>query len=152
MSFGWSAGDIVAALSLVNKIRIALKDSGGASSTYQEESAFLQTLSATLSHLNVAKTRCLAREQAENLRQLCEQIDKPLRSFLDQTQKVYESRLGSKSSDHNLLSVPYKVRWALSTSKDVKTLRDKIAGPLTSILVILNQQIMSVWPQLSRLD
>lgn len=151
MSFGWSVGDIVAASSLLNKVRIALKDSGGASSDYQQDSAFLQTLSATLRHLDAfqAGSQALEVEHSDGLHELCEQIDRPLRSFLAHISKTFDNGLGAAPSKSRLASVPRKLQWALSTSKEVKKLRDRIAGPLTAILVILSQQIV-LFPVVSK--
>ena len=50
-TFGWSAGDLVQAISIVYKICKGLKDTGGASSEYQETAAFLHGLGMTLEKL-----------------------------------------------------------------------------------------------------
>ena len=57
MPFGWSPGDIVAALKLVQQIGSALKDSGGASSEFQDCLSFVQTLSRTPQRLIYYKIR-----------------------------------------------------------------------------------------------
>lgn len=67
MSFGWSVGDIVAALKLLHQITTALKDSGGASSEFQDVLSFLQTFSQTLQHLNALQSTPLDPDLAENL-------------------------------------------------------------------------------------
>src|ERR1700737_2741730 len=74
MSFSWSAGDIVAAPKLVQQIGSALKDSGGASSEFQDTLSFPQTLSPTLRYLNLVQATPLDPDLAENLRELCEHI------------------------------------------------------------------------------
>jgi len=52
MSFGWSVGDVVAAVKLLQTIGVSLKESGGASSEINDALIFLKTLSITLQHLN----------------------------------------------------------------------------------------------------
>ena len=57
MSFGWSAGDIVSAAKLLYKIGVALKESGGASTEYQDISSTLETIIRTLEHLNALQAK-----------------------------------------------------------------------------------------------
>lgn len=71
MSFGWSASDIVAALQLLHKVVVALKDTDGASSDYQDVSSFLNVLSVTLQHLKALQAAPLDPDPAQNLEQLC---------------------------------------------------------------------------------
>ena len=51
-SFGWSAGDLALAIKIIYEVGNALKDTGGASSDYQETVAFLQFLATTLDRLH----------------------------------------------------------------------------------------------------
>src|SRR6266702_3239936 len=143
MSFGWSASDIVAAFNLLNKIRIALKDAGGAISDYQEEVSFLQTITLTLTHLKALQEAPLDINLLNNIRCHCDHIRGPLGTFLSDIQHSFETSLGAEASKLNkVLSSPKRIQWALSTSKNVKALREKIASPLSAILVAMSQQIM----------
>jgi hypothetical protein len=81
MSFGWSVGDIIEGLRLLHQIGSALKDSGGASSEFQDTISFLQTLSRTLNHLNALQETALDPDTAENLKNQCSHIRVPLTEF-----------------------------------------------------------------------
>jgi hypothetical protein len=142
MSFGWSVGDIVAALNLLHKVVIALKDTGGASSDYQDVSSFLNVLTFTLRHLNALQAAPLDPDLAKNLAQLCEQVQGPLTLFCERIRTSFERDLGADSTRLRLLTAGRKVQWALLTSKKVKELREKIGGPIVAIGVVLSQQIV----------
>jgi len=142
MSFGWSAGDIVAALRLLNKVRIALTDSGGAACDYQEQTVFLQTVSITLNHLDALQHEPLDPDICDNLRQHCELIRPSLRRFLSTADRSFEASLGAATAKSKLLSTPRRLQWALSTSKEVRSLRSKIGSSLSAIQVVVSQQIV----------
>ena len=103
MSFGWSVGDIVAALKLLHQVGVALKDSGGASSGFQDTYSFLQTLSRTLQHLNALQYTSLDPGLAEDLREQCGHIWMPLKAFLEDMKGRFEGRLGENSPKHSIL-------------------------------------------------
>ena len=124
MSFGWSAGDIVAALNLLHKVVLALKDAGGASSDYQDVSSFLNVLTVTLQHLKVLQAAPLNLDLAKSLRDLCEQVQGPLTSFCERIRTSFERDLGADSTRLKLLTASRKLQWAFSTSKKVKDLRE----------------------------
>ncbi|RYP68622.1 hypothetical protein DL770_008414 [Monosporascus sp. CRB-9-2] len=151
MSFGWSASDIAAALQLLNKIRISLKDTGGAVSDYQEEVCFLQTILLTLRHLEALQAAPLDLNLSNNIQYHSDQIREPLGTFLRDIQRIFETNLGADASKlKKALSTSKKIQWALSTSKKVKKLREKIACPLSAILVAMSQQIISKLINLSK--
>jgi hypothetical protein len=148
MSFGWSAGDLLAALTVLNKIRVALKDSGGASSDYQEENGFLQSVSTTLETLNSVQSLPLDADALKNLQQICRQIQGPLRPFLDKVNHDFQSKLGpqpvSKNQFSKVFRAPRMMQWALSTSKQVQQLKNRIIMPLLALQIGMSQQIMLV--------
>ncbi|KAF4630021.1 hypothetical protein G7Y89_g8132 [Cudoniella acicularis] len=140
MSFGWSAGDIVAAVTLLIKIGSALQDAGGASSDYQDTVDFLNTLRITLEHLKAFGATQIEVHKAENLRQQCDQIQAPLKVFLDDVTSKFESSLGPASRRNKLLGSPRKIHWALYTSKKVKRLQDRIIVPIGAVNMLLGLQ------------
>jgi hypothetical protein len=142
MSFGWSTGDIVAALQLLHKAAIALKDTGGASSDYQDATSFLDVLSVTLQHVKALQAAPLDPDLAINLRQLCEQVQEPISSLCGHIRSSFERDLGSDSTRLKFLTTSRKLQWALSTSKKVKALREKIGGPIAGIGIVLGQQVV----------
>jgi hypothetical protein len=142
MSFGWSAGDIVAALKLLHQIGSALRDSGGASSDFQDTLSFLQTLSRTLEHLNVLQAAGLDSDVANILREQYDEIRVPLATFLKDVGARFEPSLGVKGERNKILAAPRKIQWALSTSKKVRRLQEQIAVPMSSVGILLGQQIL----------
>ena len=142
MSFGWSVGDIVAALQLVRNVVVALKDVGGASSHYQDISAFLGVITATLQHLKALQTAPLDPDLAKIIEQHCVQIHGPLTSFRERIHSSVERDLGPDSARLIFLTTGRKLQWALSTSKDVKDLEKRIGRHIAAIGVVLSQQVM----------
>jgi hypothetical protein len=142
MSFSWSAGDIVAALKLLQQIGTALKDSGGASSEFQDTLSFLQALSQTLQHLNSIPLTPLDQGVAENLRQQCEHIRVPLQAFLEDAKRRFELALGVKTTKNRIFTAPRKIQWALSMSKKVKQLQERVAVPMAAVGLIMSHQVV----------
>lgn len=142
MSFGWSAGDIVAALKLLHQIGIALRDSGGASSEFQDTLSFLQTLSRTLQHLNALQATLLDSDLSDNLREQCDHIRVPLTELLDDVGRRFGSTLGVNSIANRVFAAPRKIQWAVSTSKKIKRLQDRIAVPMAAVGLMLGQQVV----------
>src|SRR5664279_4921574 len=108
MSFGWSASDIVAALQLLNTVVVALKDTGGASSDYQDVSCFLNTLSITLQHLKALQASPVDPDLAKNLEQHCAQIQRPLTVFHERISSRFERDLGAESTRQMFLTAGRK--------------------------------------------
>lgn len=142
MSFGWSASDIVAALQLLNTVVVALKDTGGASSDYQDVSCFLNILSVTLQHLQALQAAPLDPNLAKNLEQHCAQIQGPFTAFRERISSRFKRDLGAESTRLKVLTAGRKIQWALSTSKEIKKLQDQIGGSVAAIGIILSQQIV----------
>jgi hypothetical protein len=142
MSFGWSVGDIVAALQLCNKVLAALKETGGASSEYQHAISFLGVLTVTLQHLKALQAAPLDPDLAKNLEQHCGLIQGPLTSFRERIRTRFERDLGPDSTRLKILTTGRKLQWALSTAKHVKVLEGKIGGHLAAISIVLSQQVM----------
>jgi hypothetical protein len=142
MSFGWSAGDLVAALKLLYQIGSALRESGGASSGFRDTLSFLQAVSRTLEHLNILQTTPLDPQVAESLREQCDHIREPLSAFLKDVEKKFEPKIRLKSDCKKILAAPRMVQWALFTSKKAKQLQHRIAVPMASVGLLLGQQIL----------
>jgi hypothetical protein len=139
MSFGWSAGDIVAALKLLQQIVSAIRDSG---EDFQDTLSFLQTLSRTLEHLNALQAISLDPELVDNLREQCDHIRAPLAAFLNDVGGRFGPALGVSSRRNRIFSASRRIQWAFSISKKTKRLQDRIAVPIASVGLILGQQIV----------
>lgn len=148
MSFGWSAGDVVAGLQLLNQIRVALKDSGGSRSEYQDEIAFLDNLSLTLRTLGSFQPGLLQPTVTESISRHAEHIGNSVEGFLRDVQSQFGPNLGRFPTTARRgvwgasMSTLRKMQWAVSTSKKVQALRDKICAELLSLQIQLSQHIM----------
>lgn len=140
MSFGWSAGDLVAALQLLNTIRIALSDTGGAVGHYREQVAFLQQLGLTLGHLDALHGLPVSSATRADLQAHCEKVRGPLLAFLGDGQRRFRGALGRRTAWADLRSAPRKVQWPLWTAERVRELREGIAGSLDAIQIVLCQE------------
>lgn len=141
MSFGWSVGDIVASITLIAKISIALKESGGAKSEYQESIEFLVGLEVTLHNLRTIAPVLLPSSQDSILQVEIEKIVKPISIFFDRVQKL-DASLGKESKRASWRAAPRKIQWAIQVSKEVKALRDSISVPIASLNILLQSQVL----------
>ena len=165
MSFGWSAGDILAAVStssaserrvsyvslhshlfleLVVQVSNAIKDKGGAASKYQHVQLELRALQTTLQRLlelepNHPSNAC----QLNAIRGVALACTIPLREFLDKIQR-FESSLGpfARPGSFSISSAARKSQYGLFFAKEVSELRAVVAGKVISINILLGMQIM----------
>jgi hypothetical protein len=162
MSFGWSAGDTVSTAKLPYHVGSAMKESGGASSKYvltpmtvteiplltllrfQDTISFLQTLTHTLEYLNILQTTDLVPTLATTLEEQFQHIRVPLQTFFNDVGKKFSPSLSRGSRRNKFLAAPRKVHWAISTSKKVKHLQERIAVSMAAVSMILGQQIVYV--------
>ena len=96
-AFGWSASDIVAALQLLHKVVVALKDTVGVSSNYQNVSSFLNVLSVTLQHLKALQTAPLDPDLAQNLGQLYSKLRHHCHRFVNILARILSGILGQRA-------------------------------------------------------
>ncbi|KAK1446065.1 hypothetical protein CMEL01_10308 [Colletotrichum melonis] len=144
MSFGWSTGDIIVALPLFNKIRIALKDSGGSKTEYQNAITFIDELSTTLRTLDDIQTTSphpdLLQDVCSHAKRLRIEVD----LFLKTMQDEYEGSLGPFSLSGKTKTFQNKIRYAISTSKKVQNLREKIGPELSTLQLKLSHHVLLV--------
>jgi hypothetical protein len=140
-AFGWSVGDIVASIQLVAKIVVALKETGGAKSEYQESIEFLFGLEVTLQNLQTIAPVLLTRSQESILQVEIEKIAKPISIFFEKVKKL-DTALGLDSKKGSWRAAPRKVQWAMQVLKEVKVLRDRISVPIASLNILLQSQVL----------
>jgi hypothetical protein len=140
-AFGWSVGDIVASIQLVAKIVVALKETGGAKSEYQESIEFLFGLEVTLQNLQTIAPVLLTRSQESILQVEIEKIAKPISIFFGKVKKL-DTALGLDSKKGSWRAAPRKVQWAMQVLKEVKVLRDRISVPIASLNILLQSQVL----------
>ena len=134
--FGFSAGDLIEATELVGKVITSLKDSEGASSSYQQVIIELNGLKKTLGHLQSLEPNEHNVVHVNTIRFMASACMLPLQSFLDSVQK-YEKSLVPGSSQRSGLSDARKAQWGVFMEKEVAKMRTVITAQATSINLLL---------------
>jgi hypothetical protein len=142
-SFGWSAGDIVAAIKVVATIISALKDAGGASRQYQQTVQDLEMLEIVLRHLENVKCNDPTFAQANAICARSQASQRALRDLLDGFQK-FEKTLGSGAPTGWHRGAHRKVQWALFASKELNKLQASLGMQLQSTMFLLQCQQLYV--------
>lgn len=129
MSFGWSAGDIAQAITLIAKAVKALDDAEGAPAEYRSTVAFFQSVNATLQKLqsltNIGRNpSCL-----DQIRKEVEIIKTPLNRFTAIIQE-FDLSLGDKATPGHWKHIPKKLLWRFKDSKAVQNLKEDIQDHL----------------------
>jgi hypothetical protein len=127
MSFGWSAGDIVAAIYLVNRIITSVGSVGGAREHFQELESELGSLLKALHE--IAELTSLPGQIPEIIALkfaacLCE---KTLKRFFEKI-KPFDKTLGTASQTSKLKAAPRMVRWELLVKKDIPEFRSYLVA------------------------
>ncbi|ROW09793.1 hypothetical protein VMCG_02333 [Cytospora schulzeri] len=127
MSFGWSAGDLVAALSFVHNLYKAFDDYTGVRGEYRDTVMFLRSLIRTLEPLKTfADWPGNAHPRyATDIQEQVVLLRTPINVFIQNIRK-FEPSLGWKAKKGRYRNVVRKVQWYLDISKKVLTLKSKI--------------------------
>ena len=138
MSFGFSVVAVSLKIQIVAKAGLALRETGGASSEFQEASQFLCGLELTLQHLQGFSSADINPAHGAIIQAQVDLIRPPLSNFLDSIE-MFEASLGPRAAkaDRIFSGVPRKLHWSLFVSKKVKKLQDSIAVPLCTISLLL---------------
>jgi hypothetical protein len=97
MSFGWSAGDIAAALALLCNVIQALDTADGAANNYREAVSFLQDLKQTLEPLQRIVNLNADSTYGPAIAEQVKHIRGPVEDFLKKVVE-YEPSLGKKAA------------------------------------------------------
>lgn len=125
MSFGWSAGDIAAAIQLAHRIYETLDSSHGASKEYREATSFLKELTHTLQPLKSFAAWGAYPVYGKEITDQVAFIKEPVENFLQEIAKLEPSLgIGAKSGHHRHV-IP-KLDWHFRVSKKVLSLRRQI--------------------------
>ncbi|KAH9222220.1 hypothetical protein DL95DRAFT_381026 [Leptodontidium sp. 2 PMI_412] len=135
MSFGWSVGDLIAAIQILVQVGQALKDSGGAADEYCEDSLFLQSLAATLEKL---------RQNPDSINGIKEQVEAvhtAVKELGTELATKFEKSLAQQTSRNKwkvlLCTAPARIEYTFFVSKKVKRLREQCSGPLQTVQLSL---------------
>ncbi|KAH7126128.1 hypothetical protein EDB81DRAFT_860734 [Dactylonectria macrodidyma] len=143
MSFGWSAGDIAAAITLVYNIVKALDDYDGASDDYREAMAFMRDLSRTLEPLQAFTAWKAYPEYGEQISKQVEYIRDPINKFRDEVLRL-EPSLGEKSRKGYHRHVPQKLKWHILKSGKALRLKKQIASHIRVIDTLMQRLTLDV--------
>lgn len=142
MSFGWSAGDLIASIHLLLTIGEAIKDARHADSEYQDTVAFLTSLASTLNKLR--NPRLVSLLDAADIAPVKAAIE----DFKESIEKRYGVHLaqGQPIADwkRKLLRAFKKLDWALFSSEQVKQLQSRIDLSLSAIEITLSLETLRV--------
>lgn len=139
MSFGFSAGDFIAAASLAYKLISALSESSGSSMEYQQLVQDLSCVHRTL--LQVEQMKDANQLNQSTINALRHQVDSaraPIEAFLEKTEKYRRSLGGSGGLGSSVKDSWRKMGWSLHKKDDVKALRDVLQLRLLSINILLS--------------
>lgn len=131
MSFGFSAGDFLAAGRLISEIIGSLREAGGARSEYQELQRQLESLDQALRHVDRLNGPAAAGVKCAAL--ICRH---PLEEFRCKIKK-YEKSLGLYKSTGVLRDTARKLEWSFGKRDDVSKLRDYLSLHVGSINMML---------------
>ena len=144
MSFGWSAGDIAAAIQLAFKIADALRESGGSTDHRRKAQAFLQTYQLAIS---IVQDCCLniSTNADGNLVLNDPELEPALRTLKEldtNLQKRLSKSTGLEKKDgENFLAVVgrqfHKVAWPFFSEPKVQEIRQQIIGQIQVLQPIL---------------
>lgn len=141
MSFGWSAGDIAAALTVIYNVISALDDIDGAAGHYRETVSFLRDLKHTLEPLETLASWNAYPTYAKEIAEQVKCIQWPVKEFLKSALE-YEPSLGDKAKKGHHRHVWKKLRWWVSKEGKVAKLRGEIEGHMRIVDTLIQRFIL----------
>jgi hypothetical protein len=127
MSFGWSAGDLIAAVKLINDIISCIRDVGGARDHFQELVIELQGLEKALDEINELAKSSSDIPEISALKFASSACGDTLQRFYDKI-KPFKESLGSVSTKGKVRAAPRMVRWELLVKKEIPELRSYLVA------------------------
>lgn len=143
MSFGWSAGDIAAAASLVNRLIQALDSCDGAACDYREDLSFLRDLNCTLEPLQGFTAWNAYPAYGQDIGEQVGHIKVPVDQFLAAVLK-YEPSLGSNAPEGRHRHCVRKLQWYIFMSTKVLNLKKTIKSHMRIIDTVLQRSMLYV--------
>ena len=122
MAFGWSTGDIVAAIQFVNKLISCVGSAGGSREHFQELESELGELERTLKAIDVLANEPGQIPELIALKFVACSCEDTLKRFYEKI-KPFDESLGVQSKKSKLKAAPRMVRWELLIKKDIPEFR-----------------------------
>jgi hypothetical protein len=142
-SFGWSAGDIITTITLVNRIRQCLSGANDAREHFQELDAELKGLSRSLEEISALSQMPEQIPEIEALKFASCLCYEALRSFYGKI-RPFEDSLGKATTISKIKASPRMVRWELLMRKDVPELRSYLVAHVGSLNLRLSTALLLV--------
>ena len=140
-SFGWSAGDIVATINLVNRVVQCIGGAHDARVHFQELLSELRGLSRALSEISELTRIPGQTPEIQALKFASCSCGETLRRFYEKI-RPFEDTLGAASTQSKLKAVPRMVRWELLVKKDVPELRSYLVAHVGSLNLRLSTALL----------
>lgn len=143
MSFGWSAGDVVAAINLVSRIIKSVGNMGGAREHFQELETELLSLSRALHDISVLASEPGQIPEIVALKFVACLCEDTLKRFYEKI-KPFDATLsvGADNGTRRVKVVPKMVRWELLVKKDIPELRSYLVAHVGSLSLRLNTALL----------
>jgi hypothetical protein len=138
MSFGWSAGDIAAALTIIYNVIQALDDVDGAAGSYRKAVTFLRDMKRTLESLETLTAWNTYPTYAKEFANQAKCIRGPVEGFLNSVVK-YEPSLGEKARKGHHRQAWRKLQWYVLKEDKVSKLKEKIEGHMQIVDTLIHQ-------------
>lgn len=143
MSFGWSAGDIVAAANLVNRIIKSVGNVGGSQEHFQELETELLSLSKALHEICVLTSEPGQIPEIVALKFVACLCEDTLKRFYEKIKPFDDTlSIGAESCTRKGKAVPKMVRWELLVKKDIPELRSYLVAHVGSLTLRLNTALL----------
>jgi hypothetical protein len=149
--FGWSAGDIVVSIKLLNQIAEAFQESGGAKHQHAESWTWLKSFAGDLERVKEYVAEHPDAKHTENIKDQIKNVDPhyvQFEKFLQRFDKAFDS----KSSVTTVGKAAKKVKWAIKELRgQVDALKVGVNGPMMAVNLLIVLQTLSVllWPLLN---
>jgi hypothetical protein len=145
VSFGFSAGDFIAAIELVATVIDALRESGDAGSEYREIVRQLYSLETALLRVKRLEVDEAQNSELVSLQQAAAQCQGTIDNFWKKVQK-YQPHLRAGGSSLKLKDGWMKIKWALCKKEDVARFKADLVGHTESIQLLLTaMQMYEYW-------
>jgi hypothetical protein len=141
MSFGWSAGDIATAITVIYNLVEALDSCDGSAAEYRDTVSFLQDLNRTLEPLQTFTAWNVYPDYGRDITNHINSIKEPVEQFIASILK-YEPSLGAKAKQGHHRHMLKKVTWRLFMTKKVLGLRKRIESHLRLVDTLMQRLIL----------
>lgn len=140
-SFGWSAGDILSTIALVNRVVQCIGGAHIARDHFQELLSELQGLSRALEEISELTKIPGQAPEIQALKFASCSCGETLQRFYEKI-RPFEGTLGAASRQSRLKSAPRMVRWELLIKKDVPELRTYLVAHVGALNLRLNTALL----------